>query len=240
MSTLPVVVTARNASGLTTTANAVMNVTDAPAANAIPMSFNDPLFTGMTAKTSMATLGNGQNLSNASWDLPSSDINVICNGNNKLTKVRCRSRECIRLAGAGSHTYDQCWFEARGTQPDDHADCIQTYPATTGSIILKNSYLRGDNSTHCGLFVADGWQGSVTVQNTIFHGQCFGLRIFSDSGPITMAFKDVFFVGPFQSTQYEIRRTPAPMTITQWENVRNATIVNGLLIPGALLPKPTV
>ena len=48
----------------------------------------------------------------------------------------------------------------------------------------------------------------------------------------------MYFVGPFMYDEFLFEQAGAPIHITQWENVRYATIVNGELVPGALISPP--
>jgi hypothetical protein len=51
--------------------------------------------------------------------------------------------------------------------------------------------------------------------------------------------KDVFFVGPFGYDKLLIQAEPGgTLNITHWENVRDATIVDGVLVPGDLIEEP--
>ncbi|MBR0717982.1 hypothetical protein JQ632_29030 [Bradyrhizobium liaoningense] len=91
------------------------------------------------------------------------------------------------------------------------------------------------------MFIADGYSGTFTFNNVVFEGGPFGLRIAADAGAghdDYLAFKDVYFVGPFAYGALWLEEVNANIHITQWENVRYATIVNGQLIPGDLIPAP--
>ncbi|OSI34756.1 hypothetical protein BST65_01560 [Bradyrhizobium canariense] len=58
---------------------------------------------------------------------------------------------------------------------------------------------------------------------------------------VTVSLKDVYFVGPFLYGALLINNAGGgTMMITKWENVRSATIVNGQLVPGNLIPPPRI
>ncbi|MDA9545555.1 hypothetical protein ACM43_14155 [Bradyrhizobium sp. CCBAU 45321] len=62
-----------------------------------------------------------------------------------------------------------------------------------------------------------------------------------DGMNVAVSLKDVYFVGPFLYGAFLINNAGGGMmTITKWENVRSATIVNGRLVPGSLLPQPRI
>ncbi|UPK40488.1 hypothetical protein IVB18_29130 [Bradyrhizobium sp. 186] len=88
------------------------------------------------------------------------------------------------------------------------------------------------------MFIADSYSGTFNFDNVMFEGGPYGLRIASDADDIYVSMKDVYFVGPFGAAPFVFQETNAPIHITQWENVRSATIVNGQLVPGDLIPPP--
>jgi hypothetical protein len=72
----------------------------------------------------------------------------------------------------------------------------------------------------------------------VFQGGPFSLRLNADHKDLTVALKDVYFVGPFQYDPILFQEVNADIHITQWDNVRYATIVNGELVPGNLIKAP--
>ncbi len=64
------------------------------------------------------------------------------------------------------------------------------------------------------------------------------MRLNADHKDLTVALKDVYFVGPFQYDPILFQEVNADIHITQWDNVRYATIVNGELVPGNLIKAP--
>jgi hypothetical protein len=65
------------------------------------------------------------------------------------------------------------------------------------------------------------------------------LRLNADDKDLSVALKDVYFVGPFEYDPLLFQEVNAHINITQWDNVRYATIVNGELVPGALISPPS-
>ena len=103
---------------------------------------------------------------------------------------------------------------------------------TNTTIVAHNS------AATAGLFVADDYAGTFTFNNVVFQGGPFGLRVHADERDITVSLKDVYFVGPFVYDPIYLLEVNGDIHITQWENVRYATIVNGELVPGALISPP--
>ncbi len=213
----------------------------ATASGTIPMSFDDPMFTGMTEKTSCVTVSSGQNLSNHSIKENSGNPTIVCHGNNKLSHIRVKSRECIRIVD-NEVIIENAYLEAQGTG-DDHADTLQAYcPGARGaSVTLRNTHVRAHNdAATAGYFSADYWSGTIICENVIFQGGPYGIRVHSDTdGHIDLYMKDVFFVGPFGYDPFLFGEFGGTVTIHQWENVRHATIENGKLVPGAAINNPS-
>jgi hypothetical protein len=209
-------------------------------ASGIPMSFNDPIFSGMTEKTSTLTLNSGQNLTKTSIKEQSGNPSITCNGNNHITTCRVQSRECVRITD-GDLTIENSYLEAKGTG-DDHADTLQAYsPHTRGaSVTLRNTHVRAyTEAATAGYFSADYWGGEITCENVIFQGGPFGFRVHSDTDAhIDLYMEDVFFVGPFGYEPFLLGEYGGTITIHKWENVRNATIVDGKLVPGNVINQP--
>jgi hypothetical protein len=189
------------------------------------------------------TLSNGQNLTRTSIKEQSGNPSVTCNGGNKLTYVRVNSRECIRITG-GVLTIENAYLEAKGSG-DDHADTLQAYSPGTrnGAVTLKNTHVRAYNqAATAGYFTADNWGGSITLQDVIFQGGPYGLRTIADPGcTVNVELTNVFFVGPFGYDKFAFQKVgTGTLNITKWENVCNATIVGGALVPGTPIAKPGV
>jgi hypothetical protein len=103
---------------------------------------------------------------------------------------------------------------------------------------------------------ADNSSGAVIFNNVIIYGDGRGLSIHADTGTTTIDFTDVFFVDEDPTTsapdagsgqpgarahaRINISEQGGNMIISNWTNVRLATIVDGVLIPGDLIPAPAV
>ena len=207
----------------------------------IPLSWDDPRFNA-TVISSTTTVNKGGNLSNKSYAEQSGNATITCTGNNILDTVRVNSRECVRVGGAGTFTYQNCYLEAKGTGAD-HADVIQAYsPGSKGTITLRNTHIRAYNqAATAGLFVADNWTGTIDVKDVIFQGGPYGMRCHPDTGgDNTIDMENVYFVGPFGYGPFLFSNVQGHQNIfRKWVNVCNATIVNGKLVPGTPLAKPT-
>lgn len=209
---------------------------DPTPATGIPLSFDDAAFAN--AKTSGAmSLGSGQSRSNLSIVSSSGDQVITCTGSCTLDHIRIQGREGVRcVSGAINLTW--MWIEVKGVG-SDHADGLQCYsPGSTGSVTVKNSTFKATNA-NAAYFSADNWKGSHSFENVLFWGGNFGLRIPADGGS-TVSLKNVYFVkGSFQYGAYLFDVVSGKQVqITQWENVRYVSIVNGALVLGELIPKP--
>lgn len=205
---------------------------------AIPLSWNDPLFSN-NISSGAVTLQNGGTVSNRSITDTGSLASVVGNGSFTMDDVRIDSREGVRIGGSGNINISNSYIETTGTG-SDHADGIQAYaPGGTGNVTITNTAIVSHNSAAtAGMFVADDYSGTFTFNNVMFEGGPYGLRICADKDDIYVSLTDVYFVGPFMYSPLLFQEVNAPIHITHWENVRYATIVNGELVPGALIPAP--
>ncbi|WP_416193388.1 Ig-like domain-containing protein [Nitrobacter sp. TKz-YC01] len=205
---------------------------------AIPLSWNDPMFSSVTSSGSV-TLKNGGTLSDRSITDTGSAASVVGLGSFTLDGVRINSAEGVRIGGGGDIVINNSYIETTG-KPGDHADGIQAYaPGSTGNVTITNTTIVSHNSNAtAGMFVADDYNGTFTFNNVVFQGGPFGLRLNADDKDLSVALKDVYFVGPFQYDPILFQEVNADINITQWDNVRYATIVNGELVPGALISPP--
>jgi hypothetical protein len=204
----------------------------------IPLAWNDPLFDGVT-NSGWVALPNGGMLSNKSITQTGGTASVLAYGSFTLDHVRISSNEAVRIGGSGDVNISNSWLEATG-QPGDHADTIQAYaPGSTGAVTITNTAIvaHGNNAT-AGMFIADGYSGTFTFNNVVFQGGPFGLRIAADTDDIYVSLSNVYFVGPFTYAPFRFEQVAADIHITHWENVHYATIVNGELVPGALIQPP--
>ena len=88
--------------------------------------------------------------------------------------------------------------------------------------------------------MADNWTGTIDLENVVFNGGPYGMRLHPDTGGDNLIYlKNVYFVGPFGFAPFLFADAGGHRNIISlWENVRSATIVNGVLVPGALIPSP--
>lgn len=204
----------------------------------IPLSWNDPTFNSVTNSASI-TVKDGGTVSNKSITDSGDIASIVGQGSFTLDQVRINSREGVRIGGDGDMVINNSYIETTGVG-SDHADGIQAYsPGSSGNLTINNSTIVSHTTAaNAGLFIADNYGGSVTLNNVVFQGGPIGLRIAADNQDVTVALKDVYFVGPFMYEPLLLQNVNANVHVTQWENVRYATIVNGQLVPGALIPSP--
>lgn len=204
----------------------------------IPLGWDDPIFSG-TSNSNWVTIKNGGTLSNKSITDTGHTASVVGLGSFTLDHVRINSAEGVRIAGSGDVTISNSYIESTG-QAGDHADGIQAYaPGGSGNLTITNSTIVSHNSNAtAGMFIADNYGGTVTLDNVVFQGGPFGLRVAADDQDVTLSLKDVYFVGPFMYDPFLLLEVNAHLHVTQWENVHYATIVNGQLVPGASIPSP--
>lgn len=137
----------------------------------------------------------------------------------------------------------------------DHADGVQAYaPDGVGRVNFLRTCFRSYSDAEakakygsgfigsCSFFWADSMAGEVNFEDVVFWGGGRGLAIYADAqGDTTVSLKNVYFVaGPDGWTYwpFDIRATGGKLTIKDWTNVCRATIVNGVLVPGAAISKP--
>jgi len=137
----------------------------------------------------------------------------------------------VRASG-GNVNVNWSYVETQGV-PGDHADGLQCY-GSGGNITVKNTTFRShNNDATAGYFAADGWQGTHTFEDVLFWGGPYGMAIYQAGGVVSM--KNVYFVsGSFGYGAFNFKG----VTFSKWENVRWATIVDGKLVAGALIPQP--
>lgn len=208
----------------------------------IPMSFNDPVFTNMRELTAAVSLPNGQNLWNRSIvQTNAATASIVCLGNNTVNLCRVMSNEAVRLT-VGTVVINQCYLEAESDNPEAHADTIQTYlPGGSGDFTLQNSYIKAYLTfATANWFTADDWSGTIRFDHVIVDGGPYGIRVNIDPGQhIDLYLKDVYLVGPFGFDDILLQHVDDGSSyIHQWDNVREATIDDGVLVPGDLIPAP--
>lgn len=215
--------------------------TPAPVVSGIPLSWDAPQFASNTASNPVTV--SGSVLSNKSFAVHGEPAAVVMGSNSTLRNVRIGKavREGVRLGAGGNLTIEDCYLEATGSG-DDHADTIQAYsPGSRGVLTIRRTAIVAHNTAAtAGLFIADNWTGTIDLQDVVFNGGPFGCRIHPDvGGNNILRFKNVFFVGPFGWEPFLLTNVAGKINDIQlWENVRKATIVNGEIVPGNLIPKP--
>jgi hypothetical protein len=211
-------------------------------AESIPLVFDDPVFSGV-ADSSFVILRNGESLVGKSITVKGPAASILCHGTCVIDRVRVSSREAVRIADRGTFSISNSYLEATGIG-SDHADVIQAYsPGDCGTIHISNTSIVAHNTAAtAGMFVSDNWTGSISLNNVVFNGGPYGLRLKSGiGGDNVIAAKDVYFVGPFMYKPVLLQDMDGHRNIvTQWENVRHATIVDGKLVPGRRIPCPAL
>lgn len=208
----------------------------------IPLSYNDAQFSG-NAVSNAVMVATGGTLSNKSITQTGSIASIVTRDGGTIQNCRVNSRECVRIGGSGSFLIDNCYLEALGVGLD-HADVIQAYsPGGRGTLRVSNTAIVTHGvASNVGLFIADNWTGTIDLENVAFigGGVNYGLRVHPDTGGDNIIkLKNVFFVPPFRYASYLFGDHGGHKNIIQlWDNVRNATIANGVLAPSSIIPKP--
>lgn len=228
----------------------------------IPMTYSDVRFASNTTGTSYGTGGQpagGSTVSNKDWsDNPTytdgGQVWTWSTGDITLEQCRIDWREGPRLAASSGDTLtiNECYINCVGFD-DDHADAFQGYIQTGGLIVITNSHIRAYTpeeaiATYGGTatgstcwFWSDGSEGTIRLQNVILHG---GDRMFTvncDSGVTHIDFDHVYFIpepGYPETWFASIENFGGSFVIDQWNEVREASIVAGVLVPGAVIPSP--
>lgn len=218
------------------------DVSDSVPAGTIPLSYNDARFSRNVASNAVA-IAAGRTLSNKSITETGGIASIVMGNGGTIQTCRVNSAECVRIGGSGSFVIDNCYLEALGAG-SDHADVIQAYsPGSRGTLRVSNTAIVTHSvAANVGLFIADNWTGTIDLENVVFigGGVNYGLRVHPDTGGDNIIkLKNVFFVPPFKYGQFFIGNYGGRKNIIQlWDNVRNATIVDGALVPGSVLAKP--
>lgn len=210
-----------------------------PASSAdVPLGFNDPVYANVTNGTNRIALSSDSSLTDLSIIENSGEPTITCKGSCSLTRVRIQSREGVRCI-SGNINLTWVYVAAAGID-DDHADGLQCYaPGSTGTVTVKNSTFKMAGPSTAGYWSADDWRGSHVLENVLFEGGTYGLRIPADGGS-SVSLKNVYFVrgsfryGAFLFDVVKGRR----INIAQWENVRWASWQGDKLVLGALIPRP--
>lgn len=203
-----------------------------------PLSFDDPVFAGVNAGTGTITLPPGSSVTDLSIVENSGESTITCGSSCSLTRVRIQSREGIRCI---SGNIDLSWVYIAATGIDnDHADGMQCFsPGSVGAVTVRNSTFKMSGATTAGYFSADDWRGAHVLENVLFEGGAYGLRIPADGGS-SVSLKNVYFVrgsfryGAFSFDAVKGRR----INIAHWENVRWVIRQGDHLVVGSPIPAP--
>jgi hypothetical protein len=165
-----------------------------------------------------------------------------------LSNIQIRSNEGIRRRGGlnTSALIEWAYIEVSGI-PGGHADGIQ-FEGGYSPTLIRNTYIKMNYTPGrtAGLFAADGTTGHLQLQNVIFDGGPRGMVIACD-GATSVGLDRIYFVnGTFDTAGFHInagmQTEPAcngtGWTLTQWDEVWNADIVNGVLVPTDAIPPP--
>lgn len=236
-------------------------VASAPSAIDIPLSFNDPMFTGMTSGSG-ATMTTNQTITRRSVVGADSGL-FIFNQTGAATLSYCRmtstvSNDCDVLTQVADNivNVDHCFIDNNiATNPTaTHVDGFQLQLATWdptlgarntpsgGTINLSNTMIIvGGNDVTAGMFCADAWHGTINLTNVVIQVWAqYGLKINADStGNTTVNMNNVFFdvrggvAGNFLNFGGKV------VVVNQWNNIRRCTVNNGVLTLGAAIAQPT-
>lgn len=216
-----------------------------PSVNKIPLTFDDPLFNRNLSTASPVIVAIGESISHRTIEEYVSALSSTLDfkGDTVGEVLSISSRECVRISGSGDVTLRWCYFNAIGNEAEgDHADTVQIF-AVGGrgdTVTLENCTVEaGEIAATAGMFCADDWGGTIVLRKTVFKGGPYGLKVTADpTCEIDLYLEDVYFVGPFVSGPYVFQNNSGTVLIKQWDNVRWATIVDGELVPGDLIPAP--
>lgn len=257
---MAVTISVRATDALGATASATTTATQSGASPTIPLSWADARFAGNTAGPTFSnpvSQGPTGTISNKDWNGNpgySNGDQVWTWGSGNLTLNQCRVdwREGPRIAGnGGSFTVNQCYINCVG-KTTDHADAFQAYsPHDSGTINITNSTIRAysDSAARAkygsgfvgstALFWADYYSGAVNFTNVLLIGGSRVVTINCDAGTTHVAFDHVYFIAdPGQVWQFSSVQDGGTLVIDKWNEVRNATIVNGVIVPGTAIPHP--
>lgn len=220
-----------------------------------PYSFTDPqFFLAVTASTPFNVgCETRSNLSVTAHQEPAAIVNNCGSGTSTINRVRLGGdlgangnvREGYRCGGSGTMNIQNTWLEAKGAG-DDHADVVQCYDpnnSPTATLNISNTTIRAYNTAAtAGLFVADSYAVDIHLDNVLFWGGPFGLRVHTDGRPGKLYANNVCFYGNSASSHSfgtaPILVNPTPPTIVEWNNVNWCTIENGVLVVHGAIAKP--
>lgn len=231
------------------------NTAAAGGTHRFPYSFNDTQFFSNVTTVAPFQLScqTRTDLSVVTYTEPAAIVNNCGSGTSTINRVRLGGdlaangnvREGYRCTGSGTMNIQNSWLEAKGSG-DDHADVLQCYDpnnSPTATLNVSNTTIRGYNTAAtAGLFVADAYSVDVHLDNVLFWGGPFGLRIHTDGRPGKLYANNVCFYGNSASDHSfgtgPILMNPYPPTIVEWNNVNWCTIDNGVLTVRGAIAKP--
>jgi hypothetical protein len=234
-----------------------------PPPPAIPLSMSDPRFASNTPGPGDFNTNQSGTFVNCTWsENPTyTDGNQVWQygGPSNLTISQCIIdwREGPRPNGTvGTFLTDQCFISTVG-KTGDHADGMQTFcgPAPGPTIKVTNTCFRSYDTAEAAATYGAGFIGSdaffgddgssytLIFDNVLILGGDRGVAVHADSGTtIHVNWNKVYFVptnvNSFNGFVIDFVKTPGTLIIDNWTNVYNATIVNGVIIPGSSIPSP--
>jgi hypothetical protein len=232
--------------------------------NIIPMSKFDSRFASNSAGSAGATFSVDTVLNNQTFDQSPaySGNGDQCfrwlSGSLAMNKCMVDWREGPRIAPIETNTFtvDQSFINCVG-KTGDHADgfqgiqpgggvanftmtnsCVRSYTDGEAAGIYGTDFIGSD-----AFFWADAIEGSITFDNCLFLGGTRPIAIFADGGTTRISFNNVYIApspnGSAIDAYYDIRNiNPGVLIVDRWTNVFAATIVGGVIVPGAALPSP--
>lgn len=234
----------------------------------IPMSASDPRFATNVPGTvfnNPVTQGPSGTNNHFDWNgnpayTSGDQVWTWLNGTSiELGQCRIDWREGPRISSdSGLFHVDQCYINCVGVTTD-HADAFQAFGPSgngVGVISLTNTHVRaytdaealskygaGFIGSTC-MFWADASGGSFKCQNVLFHGGERMVTVNVDpTATVHINFDHVYFVqepGFPITTGWTagIQSTGGTLIVDNWTNVFNASIVNGVIVPGTPIGSP--
>ena len=157
------------------------------------------------------------------------------------------------ISNSGTLNVDQGFINCVARTPD-HSDGLQTFSeGGSGNVNITNTCFRSYTDAEAlsiygaGFIGSDSidwsdlFQGTISLQNVLIWGGSRGVKIDADVGTTHVSFDHVYFVpSPDGWTFFKTQIIPTGGTliIDKWNEVRDATIVNGVIVPNALIPSP--
>jgi hypothetical protein len=237
----------------------------------IPLSWDDPMFTNMTnnlipnapsgpghvAKYGESHFAPNQTISHTSVVIPDGYCPFVFNqtGNATLSYARIDTTVSADAAvltqtKAASWSIDHVYIDnnSPSNPTGTHVDGIQfqdliNETSSAATVNINNTMIiTGGNDVTGGIFVADGWFGTINLTHVILQPWTQpGLIVNSDTGGnVHISLNNVFFDTSHGGSRGILKNWGGHQVIIDaWNNVRDCTVVNGVLTLGNLIPKPT-